>query len=75
MLTRARAPYRAGIEDIEPGHWVTFVFDLPGCFSTGPSREASLADAPTAIEEHLAWLARHGGDVRRSSEMVELEGV
>ena len=75
MLTQARAAYRVGIEDIEPGHWVTFAFDLPGCFSAGPSREASLAGAPAAIREHLAWLTRHGGMVPTAGAPIQLEAV
>jgi predicted RNase H-like HicB family nuclease len=75
MRMQARAVYRVGIEDIEPGHWVTFVFDLPGCFSTGPSREASLAGTPAAIDEHLAWLARHGGMAPPAGAPIRLEVV
>ncbi|MCB8980821.1 MAG: type II toxin-antitoxin system HicB family antitoxin [Ardenticatenaceae bacterium] len=52
-------PFRLAVEDIEPGHWVGYVLDLPGCFSSGASLENVFSRAPQAIKRHFGWLATH----------------
>lgn len=43
--------YHVGIEDIEPGNWVAWIFAWPGCFSRGKTREVALEGVPAAITE------------------------
>ena len=43
------------------------VFDLPGCRTVAPDRQAVLALVPVAIAEHLSWLCGHGEVVRDDS--------
>jgi predicted RNase H-like HicB family nuclease len=52
--------YQLGVEDIEPNHWVAFVFDHPGCFSSAMTQEETVAQAPARIAEYFAWLSRRG---------------
>ncbi len=47
--------YRTGLEQVEPGKWMTWVFDLPGCFHKAPTRAAAVSQTPRAIEDYLAW--------------------
>ncbi|HWR82597.1 MAG TPA: DinB family protein [Candidatus Deferrimicrobium sp.] len=62
--------YRIGIEDIEPNHWVAWVFDLPGCFSAARSHDEALANVSRRIVEYSDWLASHGlGSVERTERM------
>lgn len=37
-----------GIEDIEPAHWVAWVFEIPGCYASGPTPEPAIAGVPDA---------------------------
>jgi len=30
------------VELVEPDHWVAYILDLPGCFSSGKTEEAHL---------------------------------
>jgi predicted RNase H-like HicB family nuclease len=46
-----------GIEDIEPNNWVAWVFELPGCYARGTTREQALALAPPAVDELLDRLS------------------
>ncbi len=50
--------YHLGIEDIEPGNWVAWVFELPGCYARGSNREKAISSAPASIEELQARLSR-----------------
>ncbi|MFQ6009370.1 MAG: type II toxin-antitoxin system HicB family antitoxin [Candidatus Zixiibacteriota bacterium] len=65
--------YRLGVEDIEPNHWVAWVFDLPGCFSKACNREDAVVNAPRIIAEYFAWLSRHGCEVSQPEGGIEVE--
>jgi len=44
--------YYLGLEDIEPRHWIAWVFDLPGCFSTAVTPDDAVDQAPSAISAY-----------------------
>jgi len=44
-----------GVEDIEPNHWIAYAFDWPGCFSSAPTLEGAVAQAPARLIEHNGW--------------------
>lgn len=49
-----------GIEDMEPGNWVAWVFELPGCYARGSTKEEAINLAPASIEELHARLSQSG---------------
>jgi len=59
--------FHLGIEDIEPGNWVAWVFEFPGCYSRGATREDAIRLAPDAIRELLARLKNVGFSTYDSS--------
>jgi len=63
---------RAGLEDIEPGHWVLTIFDVLGCFSSGRTGEEAVAAAPRRAGEYFAWLARKDGNPAPFEDLVEI---
>ena len=65
--------YRLGVEDIEPDHWVAWVFDLPGCFSKARNREDAIANAPLRIAQYFEWLSNHNYSAPRPPEPIEVE--
>jgi len=65
--------YQLGTEDIEPNHWVTWVFDLPGCFSKARNREDAVAKAPSRIAQYFEWLSSHNYKAPRVAEPIEVE--
>ncbi len=52
-------PYRVTVEDIEPDHYVCWVLDLPGCFSSAREPDRALARAPARIADYYAWIRGH----------------
>jgi predicted RNase H-like HicB family nuclease len=52
--------YRVAVEDMEQNHWVAWVLDLPGCFSSARSQEEAVMMAPTAISRYFTWLKNNG---------------
>jgi predicted RNase H-like HicB family nuclease len=52
--------YRLGVEEIEPGHWVAWVLNLPGCTSAATTMDEAVALAPARIVAWHAWLS---GDI------------
>lgn len=52
--------YQLGVEDIEYEHWIAWVFDLPGCYSSGRSHIEAVSNAAPAIEAYQHWLAMAG---------------
>ncbi len=69
--------YRLGVEDIEPNHWVAFVFDHPGCFSSAATQEEAIANAPARIVEYFEWLANYDctAPTRNAAIEVKVEEV
>lgn len=53
-------PYHLGVEDMEPNHWIAYVFDLPGCTSSAETRDGAVLLAPARIAEFFEWRKRHG---------------
>ena len=58
VMRGERTPYRVAVEDIEPQHFVCWVLDLPGCFSSERDLRAAVAGAPAAIADYYAWIKR-----------------
>ncbi len=65
--------YRLGVEDIEPNHWVAWVLELFGCYSKARNREEAIAAAPSRITQYFEWLSKHGYNVPRGAEPIEVE--
>lgn len=61
--------FRAGVELMEPGHWVAYVFELPGCFSRGNTEDEALAGIAASIADHINWLQDHGESVEGSQSL------
>lgn len=70
-------PHHLGVEDIEPGHWVAFALDLPGCYSSGPTADEAAAGAPACISAYVAWRIQHGYPLAlaEADTDVEIAGV
>jgi predicted RNase H-like HicB family nuclease len=52
--------FHLGIEDMEPGNWVAWVFEFPGCYSRGATREDAIRLVPDAITKLLERLNNVG---------------
>jgi predicted RNase H-like HicB family nuclease/uncharacterized damage-inducible protein DinB len=59
--------HRVAVEDIEPDHWVAWLLDLPGCFSSAPTREEALARVPACIAGYFGWIAGHDASKPRAA--------
>ncbi len=53
-------PYHLGVEDMEPNHWIAYVFDLAGCYSSAETEEGAVLLAPARIAEYFDWRTRRG---------------
>ena len=51
--------YRLATEDIEPNHWVIWMLDLPGCFSSAQTEAEAVAHVPERIQGYWTWLSEH----------------
>jgi predicted RNase H-like HicB family nuclease len=52
-----------GVEDMEPGNWVVWVFELPGCYARGSTRDLAISLAPAAVTELTDRLKSAGFEV------------
>lgn len=55
--------YTVVIEPADDGSFSVWVPDLPGCASTGDSREEALENITEAIRGHIETLREHGEPV------------
>jgi predicted RNase H-like HicB family nuclease len=67
--------FQLGVEDIEPGHWIAWVFALPGCFTSASSQDEAVADAPAEIVVYFDWLTAHGEPMPAARATIETEVV
>jgi hypothetical protein len=51
--------YSVDVEDIEPEHWVAYVFALPGCFSSGETEVQALSRVPQEVKHWFFWMSSH----------------
>jgi len=65
--------YRLGIEDIEPNHWVAWVFELPGCYSKACNRDEAINNTPLRITQYFEWLSSYGCEVPHPPEKIEVD--
>lgn len=65
--------YHVGLEDIEPRNWVAWVFDWPGCYARGITREEAISGAPRAIEELLLRLHESALSASVSAPPIEVD--
>lgn len=47
--------YHLGIEEIEPGYWLAWVFDLFGCYCKGSTRQEVIENSPLSIRDFIDW--------------------
>lgn len=65
--------YRVAVEDIEPGHYVCWVLDLPGCFSSARTELDAVAAAPSRIEDYYGWVRQHDPSLPHVSGPFEVD--
>jgi predicted RNase H-like HicB family nuclease len=63
---------RAGLEDVESDHWVVFVFDLIGCYSSGRTEEEAVAQSAERVREYFHWLGRKDGNPAVFEDSVQV---
>lgn len=67
--------YRIAVEDMEPNHYIAWVLDLPGCFSSAPTQEGAVIQAPDRIGDYYVWLVSHEPALPLVSGPFEVEVV
>ncbi len=66
-------PYHLGVEDMEPHHWIAWVFDLPGCYSSAQTQDGAVLLAPARIAEFFDWRARRGRPSPLADENIQTQ--
>ncbi len=61
------------LEDIEPDHWVAWVLDLPGCFSSAGSMDDAITLAPQKIADYYKWVCKHDSSLPVLGHNIEVE--
>jgi uncharacterized damage-inducible protein DinB len=52
--------YHLGTQEMEPNHWIAWVLELPGCYSSARMQEEAIAQAAARIADFYAWRAGQG---------------
>jgi len=53
MLNLFMPIFHLSVEDIEPNHFVAYVFELPGCFGNGATMDEAIARVPARLAARL----------------------
>ncbi|MGD0174833.1 MAG: DinB family protein [Anaerolineales bacterium] len=64
---------RAGVEEMEPNYWVLSVFDLIGCYSSGPTEEDAIAEAERRVRQYFEWIGKKGGESAPFEELIQVK--
>ncbi len=68
-------PYRAALEDMEPDHWIVWLLDLPGCYSSAKTSAEALSRAPARVAEYYHWVFLHDALLPAPQAPPEVEVV
>jgi uncharacterized damage-inducible protein DinB len=72
---REQMRYQLGVEDIEPDHWVAWVFTLPGYFASARTQAEAEALAPARIAAYFNWVAQYGHSMPGAHDLIETDVV
>jgi predicted RNase H-like HicB family nuclease/uncharacterized damage-inducible protein DinB len=67
--------YRIAVEDMEPDHWIAWVVDLLGCYSSAKTSAEAIAQAPASISRYFAWISQNDHTLTIPHEPVDIQIV
>lgn len=67
--------YRIAVEDMEPNHWIAWIVDMPGCYSSAQTSAEAIAQAPTSIVRYFSWIAEYDHTLHLPQEPIDIEIV
>ena len=65
--------YRIAVEDMEPDHWIAWVLDLPGCYSSAKTSSKAISQVPFNISRYFSWISSYDSDLLIPREPVKIE--
>ena len=64
---------RAGVEEMESNYWVLSVFDLLGCYSSGPTEEDAISEADRRVRQYFEWIGKKDGESAPFEESIQVK--
>jgi predicted RNase H-like HicB family nuclease len=65
--------YQAALEDIEPNHWIVWILDLPGCYSSAKTSTEAIDQASASIPHYFEWISLYDPILPVNKEPMEIE--
>jgi hypothetical protein len=67
--------YRIAVEDMEPDHWIAWVLDLPGCYSSAHTSAKAISQVPFNISRYFSWISSYESDVEIPREVIKIDVI
>ena len=65
--------YRLAVEDMEPDHWIAWVLDLPGCYSSARTSAKAISQVPFNISEYFSLISGYDSELIIPREPIKIE--
>jgi predicted RNase H-like HicB family nuclease len=65
--------YRVAVEDMEPDHWIAWVVDLLGCYSSAKTSAEAIAQAPASISRYFSWISEYDHTLTVPQEPIDIQ--
>ena len=60
---------------MEPDHWIAWVLDLPGCYSSAKTSSKAISQVPFNISRYFSWISSYDSDLLIPREPVKIEVI
>jgi hypothetical protein len=67
--------YRIAVEDMEPDHWIAWVLDLPGCYSSAHTSAKAISQVPYNISRYFSWVSSYESDIVIPREVIKIDVI
>ena len=67
--------YCVAVEDMEPDHWIAWVLDLPGCYSSAKTSSKAISQVPFNISRYFSWISSYENNLVMPREVVKIEVI
>jgi hypothetical protein len=67
--------YRVAVEDMEPNHWIAWVLDLPGCYSSAHTSDKAISQVPFNISRYFSWVSSYESDLVIPRETIKIDVI
>jgi hypothetical protein len=65
--------FQIAVEDMEPDHWIAWILDLPGCYSSARTSTEAIIQAPASIALYFSRISKYNNAFTTPQASIDIE--